>query len=265
MRPQITRLLVGGKPFKAGMQVASGQWVRVTVHAAPHTHVRMAMTLTGAQVVLVGRGARRKRITRVVTVEQLAVEVVTNGHGDASGWTRIVYVPAKTEAVTLTAAARVACGGTAKTRPLTLRLQPVCVTPTVSMHLPDGASLRDGLSMPSGQTVVVDVDAAVNTRVALTAWMYPHGARTPARQMTATRVTGRLDGNTAWVIHLLTVSHGQEPVLLSVQARVRCPVGKPHDASVTRSFRVVVTTVSRKPRPRPHVMTLHDHNTNEPT
>jgi len=195
VRPQITRLLVGSKPFKAGMPVASGQWVRVTVHAAPHTHVRMAMTLTGTRVVLVGRGARRKRITRVVTVEQLAVEVVTNGHGDATGDTRIVYAPAKTEAVALTAVARVACGDAATTKPLALRLQPACATPMVSMHLPDGASLRDGLSMPSGRMVLVDVDAAANTRVALTAWMYPHGTRTAARQITVTRATGRLDGH----------------------------------------------------------------------
>jgi len=250
VRPQITRLLVGGKPFKAGMQVSSGQVIGVTVHAAPHTHVRMTITLTGVRVVMVDRGGRRERVTRVVTVEQLAVEVTTNGHGDATGETPIVYAPAKAEAVALTVAARVACGGTATTKPLTLRLQPACVTPMVSMHLPDGASLRDGLNMPSGQTVVVDVDAAVNTGVTLTARMYPHGARTLARQITATRVTGRLDGHATWAIHLLTVSRGQEPVLLSVQARVRCPVGKPHDVSVTRSFHVVVTAASRKPRSR---------------
>ena len=242
VRPQITRLLVGGKPFKAGMPVTSGRWVRVTVHAAPHTHVRMAMTLTGTRVVLVGRGARRKRITRVVTVEQLAVEVVTNGHGDATGDTRIVYAPAQTEAVALTVAAHGDCGDAATTKPLALRLQTACVTPMVSMHLPDGASLRDGPSMPSGQTVVVDVDAAVNTRVTLTAWMYPlyaHGKRGPARQITVTRATGRLDGHATWVIRLLTVSRGQEPVLLSVQARVRCPVGKPHDVSVTSGSRPI--------------------------
>jgi len=250
VRPQITRLLVGGKPFKTGMQVSSGQEVRVTVHAAPHTHVRMAITLTGARVVMVGRGARRKRVTRAVTVEQRAIEVTTNGHGDATSETRIVYAPAQTEAVALTVATRVACSGTATTRPLTLRIQPACVTPMVSMRLPAGAALRDGLGMPSGQTVVVDVDAAVNTRVTLTARMYAYGARTAARQITATRETGRLDGHATWVIRLLTVSRGREPVLLSVQARVRCPVGKPHDVSVTRSFHVVVTAVSRKPRSR---------------
>ena len=250
MQPQITRLLVGGKPFKSGMPVSSGQVVRVAVHAAPHTHLRVAVTLTSARVVMVSHGTRHERVTRVVTVEQLAVDVTTNGHGDASGDTRIVYTPAKTEAVALTVAARVACGGAATTKPLALRLQPACVTPIVSMHLPDGAALRDGLGMPSGQTVVVDVDAAVNTRVTLTARMYPPSAHTAARQITATRETGRLDGHTAWVIRLLTVSRGQEPVLLSVQARVRCPVGKPHDVSVTRSFRVIVTAVSRKPRSR---------------